>query len=409
MPSLLASPSETFQRIDALIQVGLRLARAAPSGRILLARIADSIDLGWIPRPWGDGVVAELEAAHTEAREEIALPEIERILAAAWGVKPSDELDDLDPDPVAVTPSSQVHRAVLHSAPVAVKVLRPGLAASVRQDLALLEGLLSPLGAAFPGLDPGAVVREFRERVLDELDLEHEATMQRRFHRALRNHPFLAVPAPVTEMAHESVLVSEWVDGVPLWQAQNPDEAAARLVLFVLGGLRAGIIHADPHPDDVLALDDGRLAILDFGATRTVQDERVQAAGAAVEAFAEDDADEFGAALERLGALPASHAPVLLDLLRHALGDLAGPKPARLDSQAVLAARDRLFDRPRQLGEVIAAGAMPPEDLWPARGAVQVFATIARVGATGPWRELTRAALRDGWAADVERAIAYES
>src|SRR5947209_6358582 len=191
MPSPLASPGETFQRIDALIQVGLRLARAAPSGRILLGRIVDSIDLGWIPRPWGDGVVAELEAAHAEAREEIALPEIERILAAAWGVKPSDELDDLDPDPVAVTPSSQVHRAVLDSAPVAVKVLRPGLAASVRQDLALLEGLLSPLGAAFPGLDPGPVVKEFRERVLDELDLEHEATMQRRFHRALRNHPFL--------------------------------------------------------------------------------------------------------------------------------------------------------------------------------------------------------------------------
>jgi predicted unusual protein kinase regulating ubiquinone biosynthesis (AarF/ABC1/UbiB family) len=353
--------------------------------------------------------VAELEAAHAETREEIPLREIERILAGAWGAKAGDELDDLDPEPVAVTPSSQVHRAVLDSSPVAVKVLRPGLAASVRQDLALLEGLLSPLGSAFPGLDPGAVVREFRERVLDELDLEHEATAQRRFHRALRDHPFLVVPAPVTRLAHESVLVSEWVDGVSLWQAQNPDEAAARLLLFVLGGLQAGIIHADPHPDDVLVLDDGRLAILDFGATRTVQAERVEAAGAALEAFAAEDADEFGAALERLGSLPASHAPALLDLLRYALGDLAGPEPARLDCHSVLAARDRLFARPQQLGEVIAAGAMPPDDLWPARGSAQAFATIARVGATGAWRELTRAALRDGWAAGLESAIAYES
>jgi predicted unusual protein kinase regulating ubiquinone biosynthesis (AarF/ABC1/UbiB family) len=405
----LARAEETFRRIDALIQVALRLARSAPSGRILLARIADSIDLDWIPRPWGEGIVAELEEAHAAAREELAFKDIQRVLARAWGTKPTEELDDLDPAPAAVTPSSQVHRGVLDSSPVAVKVLRPGLAASVRQDLALLESLLAPLGAAFPALDPGDVVREFRERVLDELDLEHEGTAQRRFHRALRNHPFLVVPAPVTRLTHESVLVSNWVEGATLWQAPNPDEAAARLVVFVLGALRAGIIHADPHPDDVLVLEDGRLAILDFGATRTVQRERVDSAAAALEAFAADDADELGAALERLGALPASHGPTLLDLLRHALGELAGPEPARLDSEAVLQARDRLFARPRELSEVIAAGAMPPADLYPARASVQLFATVARVAATAPWLQLGRAALRDGWAANPDSAIASES
>lgn len=406
----MARAEDAFYRVDVLIQVGLRLARSAPSGRILLARIADSIDLDWIPRPWGDGVVAELEAAAEAAvGEQIAFRDVERILARAWGTKPSDELDELDPDPVAVTPSSQVHRGLLDSSPVAVKVLRPGLAPSVRQDLALLEGLLAPLGAAFPALDPGAVVHEFRERVLDELDLEHEATVQRRFHRGLRDHPWLVVPAPTTRLAHESVLVSEWVDGVPLWHAPNRDEAAARLVLFVLGALRAGVIHADPHPDDVLVLGDGRLAILDFGATRTVRGERVEAAAAAVDAFAAEDPEQLGAALERLGALPAAHASTLLDLLTHALGELAGTEPALLDTEAVLAVRDRLFARPEQLGEVIASGAMPPEDLWPARGSVQLFATIARVGATGRWRELVRASLRDGWAADLGSAIACGS
>ena len=405
----MAGAEDTFRRVDALIRVGLRLARSAPSGRILLARIAESIDLEWIPRPWGDDIAIELEAAHEKAREEISLRQIERILGGAWGTKPSDELDDLDPEPVAVTASSQVHRGVLESSPVAVKVLRPGLAASVRQDLALLEGLLAPLGAAFPALDPGGVVREFRERVLDELDLEQEATAQRRFHRALRSHPFLLVPAPITRLTHEAVLVSEWVEGVPLWRAPNADEAAARLVVFVLGGLRAGIIHADPHPDDVLVVDDGRLAVLDFGATRTVKPERVEAVVTAVDAFAADDADGLGAALEQLGALPASHAFTLLELGKHALGELAGPSPARLDSEAVVAARDRLFARPRELSDLIRAGAMPPEDLWPARGAAQLFATIARVGGTGPWRELVRASLREGWASDLDSAIAYES
>ena len=112
-------------------------------------------------------------------------------------------------------------------APVAVKVLRPGLAAGVRQDLAVLEGLLAPLGAAFPALDASAVLHEFRERVLDELDLENEAAMQRRFHRALRGTRILYVPARVHRTGARDVLVSEWVDGVPLWEAPDPDTAAA--------------------------------------------------------------------------------------------------------------------------------------------------------------------------------------
>jgi hypothetical protein len=399
LPALARTTRETFARVDALVQVGLRLARSAPSGRILLARVAESIDFDWVPRPWGDGIVKELEAAGAASSEPIDWGRVERILRAAWGSKLTEELDELESTPVAVTPSAQVHRGVLDGSPVAVKVLRPGLASSVRQDLSLLEGLLAPLGAAFPALDPGALVREFRERILDELDLEHEATAQRRFHRALRGHESLTVPAPITRLAHENVLVSEWVQGTPFWRARDPDRVAAQLVVFVLGGLKEGIVHADPHPDDVLELEDGRVAVLDFGATRTVDPARTEAALAAVEAFVAEDAAALGAALAKLGALPAEHGSTALEVAQSALGPLAGPDPARLDSGAVIAARDRLFDRPRELSELIGAGALPPEGLWPTRGAAQLFASIARVGATGSWRELTRAALRDGWGA----------
>jgi predicted unusual protein kinase regulating ubiquinone biosynthesis (AarF/ABC1/UbiB family) len=276
-------------------------------------------------------------------------------------------------------------------------VQRPGLASSVRQDIVLVESLLAPLGAAFPAVDAAAVMREFRERILDELDLETEAASQRRFHRALRGHPFLHVPASHTSLARENVHVSEWVEGTPLCQAPDPDLAAARLLVFVIGAARFGFVHADPDPADVFVLGDGRLAILDFGATRTVDPARVEASAAALEAFVADDADAFGTATERLGALPATHARTAIDLARAALGELAEADPVRLDTPAVIAARDRLFDHPRQLVELILAGSAPPEDMWPARGIAQLFGTIARIGATGPWRELARAAIRDGW------------
>ncbi len=393
----LSEPDEAFRRLDALLQVGLRLVRSAPSGRLLLARVADTIEPAWLPHSWAETIGAELEAARAESLDAVDFKRVEGLLRDAWGSRPSDELDHLEREPAAVTPTSQVHRAVLDGVPVAVKVLRPGLAASVRQDLALAEGLLAPLGAAFPALDAGAILREFRDRVLDEFDLESEATAQRRFHRALRNHPFLIVPAPVMRLAHPGVLVSEWIDGVPLPEAADPDQACARLVAFVVGAARAGVVHADPGPGDVLVRSDGRLAILDFGATATVEAERVEGNAAALEAFVAGDEAALGRALAALGWLPAEHAGAALRLGRDLLGDLAGPDPVRLDSAAVIAVRDRAVRYPAEAVELSLAGVLPPEDLWPARGLAQLFATIARVGATGAWRELIRAALRDGW------------
>jgi hypothetical protein len=383
--------------MEAVLEIGLRLARTTPSGRIVLASVVRRIDLEWIPRPWGDEIIAELRSALDYAGETMKPKLVERGLREAWGSPPTQELDDFDAVPVAVTPTSQVHRGVLDGAPVAVKILRPGLALAVRQDLALLDRLHSPLAAAFPGLDPHAVVQEFHDRVLEELDLELEATAQRRFHRALRGHPLLLVPAPITRLAHERVLVSEWIDGDPLWRAPDLDRAAAQLVLFTLGGAAAGIVHADPDPDDVRILADGRLAMLDFGAWREVDSTRVTLAAGGLDAFRVGDPKRFGAAATALGWLPARHTGAALDLLREALGDLAGPGAVRLDGAALIAARDRLLERGDAAVGLILAGMLPAQDLWPVRSVAQLVAAIGRVGATGDWWELAAVALREGW------------
>jgi predicted unusual protein kinase regulating ubiquinone biosynthesis (AarF/ABC1/UbiB family) len=396
-----ATTPEALRRLDRLLSVGLGLTAKAPSGRLLLARVADSIDPAWIPRPWGDEIAGALEAAQATASEPLAARAVERILRDAWGTRPQDELDDFEADPVATTPSAQVHRGALDGEPVAVKVLRPGLAASVRQDLGLLELLAGPLGAAFPAIDPGAVTREFRERVQEELDLEHEAAVQRKFHRTLRGHPFLRVPAPVMRLCHDSVLVSEWSDGAPLWQAQDPDQAAARLVVFALGAATTGVAHADLHPDNVLVGPNGELTILDFGATRRVDRERVARAVAVLDAVVAGDGESLGSAMEAMGWLPADHGPVAMEFARQALGELVGSRASRLDSDAVLAARDRALERTDLLAELVLAGSPPPEDLWPARGFAVLFLTIARLGATGPWWQVMRAALTNGWDASI--------
>jgi predicted unusual protein kinase regulating ubiquinone biosynthesis (AarF/ABC1/UbiB family) len=391
---------DAARRLDALLRVALRLARSAPSGLIALAQVERALDVSWVPLPWGDSLISELRRAAADAREPVPFKHVERALRDAWGGKPTEELDDLDRDPVAVTPTAQVHRGVLGGGSVAVKVLRPGLASSVRQDLALLEGLLAPLASTFPAIDASAVLREVRERVLDELDLEHEAGVQRRFYRALRRHPQFDVPVPETRLAHPAVMVSEWIDGVPLGETSDRDRdaACAALVRFSLGAQRSlGIAHGDIDPDDVLVREDGRIAVLDFGAVAAVAPERVDASVDGLDAFIANDGEALGIVLEHGGSLPAALGPVALSLAHHALGELGQEPPARLDVDTVAAARDRLLERPDELLEIMTRGALPPIDVWPARGIAQTFSTIARVGATGPWMTLARDSLRDGW------------
>ncbi len=399
------------QRLRVLGEATLALARSAPSGRLALARLAEAIDPLWLAEPGAEELVSELAKADEAASEPVAYRAIERSLRDAWGTAPSRELDELEREPVSVTPIAQVHRGALDGEPVAVKVLRPAIDARVRQDLVLLDALARPLGAALPGLDAAQIIAEVRERVLEELDLESEGDAQRRVHRALRDHPTLHVPAPVSRLGHHSVLVTPWVEGTPLRAASEGPErnrAAALYAAFVIGSAHFGLAHSAPTRGDVRLLGDGRVAVLDFGAVAETDGTRVTLAADALDALHDDDGPGFGRALGRLGVLPETEGERALALARHALGPLGGPGPVALDVDAVLAARDRLGERLGDLARLAVAVTPVATDLWPLRGAGQVFAAIARSGgATADWLALTRSALRDGFdtARDIERFL----
>src|SRR5947209_8735746 len=147
---------ESLARLEAVFTVGLRLARSAPTGLVALAQLSAVLDPAWLPSPAADDFAAVLAEAERATCVAIPTCDVESVLIEAWGTAVSAELDELDPEPVAVTPGAQVHRGVLDGQSVAIKVLRPGLAASVRQDFTLLEALAAPLAAAFPSLDTSA-------------------------------------------------------------------------------------------------------------------------------------------------------------------------------------------------------------------------------------------------------------
>lgn len=385
--------------LRALADIAARLARGTTTARLALAGLRDVVDPATLPPEIRERVVAELERAHGESTQPLPFADVEKALREAWGEHHAGVLDELGPDPVACTPTAQVHRGVHEGAAVAVKVLRPGLSDQVRVDLNLLETLIRPLGAVFPSLAPGLLLREVRERVLDELDLEHEASTQRSFARALRRHEQLHVPAPVSALCHERVLVSAWVDGTPVGALTDPGErtAAARaLVRFHVGSARFGTVHADPHPADALRMADGRIAFLDFGAVRRVPGERVDEAVLALDAFLAGDADALGAALGRLGWLPAEVGATALVTGRAILdGHLDGP--SRIDATVIVETGERAAAHAEALWPLAEVTSVPPEDLWPLRMLGGLAALLARLDVEDDWPALFSGAARDGW------------
>ena len=390
--------------LRALADAGLRLVRQTVSARIALASLHDVVDVRMAPAPWRDELAAVLRAAHAEALSPVPAKDLEKVLRDAWGGKPSSEVDDLDLHvPAAVTPTSVVLRGTREDEPVAVKVLRPGLAEALRADLGLIDAMALPLKAAFPRLDATGVLREARERLLDEMDLEHEASVQRTLARRLRRHPALHVPAPVTSLGAERVAVSAWVDGRDVAEvaasgtAEERATLARALVAFHVGSAREGTLHADPHPGHALLMDDGRTAFLDPGATAQVDPARVDLGLAALDALRGDDAEAFGTALEALGFLPADRGADALEAVRRVLGPFAAPGPVLLDAEAVHDLGRRAVERWREGLALAGAGTLPPGDLWPARMLGSLVATVARLEVEEDWLGLVRAAAADGW------------
>lgn len=185
---------------------------------------------------------------------------------------------EFDDRPTAAASVGQVHRARWHDGTsVAVKIQYPGAGEALVTDLDTLKVLMPVMRAAAPGLDAPQLFAVLRAHVAEEVDYAQEAAAQTDFADAYRDDPDLYVPDVLAVQGQ--VLVTRWVDGTPLSRViasgsrEQRDRAGLLLVrLLASGPVRARRLHGDPHPGNFRLLDDGRLAVLDFGSTEAMPD-----------------------------------------------------------------------------------------------------------------------------------------
>ncbi|MFF9087047.1 ABC1 kinase family protein [Streptomyces sp. NPDC014991] len=213
-----------------------------------------------------------------EAAPPMPIRTVHAVLQERLGPDWRDLFEEFEDKPAAAASIGQVHRAVWHDGrEVAVKVQYPGAGEALLSDLGQLSRFARLLGPLIPGMDIKPLIAELRDRVSEELDYGLEAQAQTVHAEEFADDPDVVVPAVVHQC--EQVLVTEWIDGIPLSEIitdgtpEQRDRAGQLLARFLFSGpARTGLLHADPHPGNFRLLpggpageDDWRLGVLDFG------------------------------------------------------------------------------------------------------------------------------------------------
>jgi ubiquinone biosynthesis protein len=182
----------------------------------------------------------------------------------------------IDEKPLGSASIAQVHRAELLSGEqVVLKVQKPGLLKTIREDMNILFFIAELFDIYVPELkvfNPTGLAREFSYNIEMETNFVVEANNVRRFAENFKGHPTVKIPKPYIEMSGSQVLVLEYMHGSPLTDLskfKSPEEREklmrAGLQAYFAMVFKDGLFHGDLHAGNIIALDDDHLAFIDFG------------------------------------------------------------------------------------------------------------------------------------------------
>ena len=319
--------AETFDNLPALARAGLALARLVERRRVRQRKYGDRltsaifrlgpsyVKLGQFLATRADVVGEEIASELSRLQDDLpafsqkmAIHEIERQLGGCF----SDHFTQMDL-PVAAASIAQVHRAeiardpgtALHGPssegsgpdsreegspdsreegtrpshrPVAVKILRPGVATRFRRDLEgfyLVAGLIERFQPAARRLRPRAVVETLERSVALEMDFRMEAAALSETAENVKNDHGFRVPEVIWTHTSRTLLTMEWIEGVKISDRARLMEdghdlplLARRLIQeFLRQAVRDGFFHADMHQGNLFVEPDGTIVAVDYGIT----------------------------------------------------------------------------------------------------------------------------------------------
>ncbi|WKV94592.1 AarF/ABC1/UbiB kinase family protein [Halomonas sp. HAL1] len=281
-----------------------------------------AMKLAQIMSQWDDLLPPDLaeELARLQRQAEpMPWPRIREALVLQYG-----DIDyyfsEIEERPFASASMGQVHRATTHEGEtIVLKVQYPGLAEVLESDLIQVRRIMR-LGRWFkvPQARLDALFDELAESLRGELDYYAEAAALARYRERYQDDPRLVIPEPLPALSGQHVLAMRFVDGTPLRELADADDATRQGIAQTLADwitqelFTYGELHADPHAGNFAADAQGRLVIYDLGAVIALPETRIKAMMQLLDATLKHDPMGMDEALMQMGGRQGQGAPLAL-------------------------------------------------------------------------------------------------
>lgn len=206
-------------------------------------------------------------------------PLITNTFKKTMGKAPLEIFDTFDEKAANAASIGQVHIATKNGKKLAVKIQYPGVADSIISDLRMVKPFALRL-MKVKEADIKPYFDEVQSKLLEEADYKQELKNSILLSQACKHIPNLEFAEYYPTISSDKVIVMDWIEGLPIteWLKTNPSQAERNkigqamwdLYNFQMTDLK--ILHADPHPGNFLITKDLKLAVIDFGCIKEVND-----------------------------------------------------------------------------------------------------------------------------------------
>jgi ubiquinone biosynthesis protein len=225
-------------------------------------------------------IPVELVVELSKLQDEVApfpYDQVREIISDELGGEIEEHYSSFTAEPIASASLSQVHRAVTKAGEqVAVKVQRPAVRETMSKDVEILRDMAVLLNRYVPEaqqFDPIGVVEEAWKTAKQETDFTFEARNLEVFTVNFLGDERISLPRIYWELTSKRVLTLELIDGIKISEKEKLLAAGIDPQTVVSNGgqmvakmvFEDGFFHADPHPGNLFALPDNRIAPVDFG------------------------------------------------------------------------------------------------------------------------------------------------
>lgn len=208
----------------------------------------------------------------------LSYPLVVRTFEKYFKKKPTELFDTFTTSAQNAASMGQVHKATKDGKTLAVKIQYPGVANSVKSDLAMVK----PIALSMFKLNPAEYdefIGEVESRLMEETDYSLELKRSIDLTERCRQIPNLVFPTYYPALSSEKILTMDWVDGKPLgeflktetWSKEEGNKLGQALwdfYHFQIHQLKS--LHADPHPGNFLITQNRQLGVIDFGCVKVI-------------------------------------------------------------------------------------------------------------------------------------------